>query len=175
MPKRAIVMVIFKNLIEELEPILIAQFLLKMTMNVHWAVTIAPNHLNAAIRKAHSGVKNQGLQRPPQRQLQQQRRLQLNVHTFTRSIMHRSQHTHNRTAIDTLLGLIQLPILETLNMISDTVHATLDSKEVAMALAWVSTTNDIQIVRIAEKLPFTFQQKNYSHTRYGRMFAKQSM
>lgn len=92
-------------------------------MNAHWAVTIVLNHLNAAIRKAHSDVKNRDLQRLPQRQLQQHRRQQLNAPTFIRSIIHRSRRTPNRTAIDTPLGLIQLPILDTLNMISDTAHA----------------------------------------------------
>lgn len=109
-----------------------------MTMNAHWAVTIVLNHLNAATRKAHSDVKNQELLRPPQPQLQQHQRLQRNAHTFIRSIIHRSQHIPNRTAIDTPLGLTQLPILDTLNMISDTAHAMQGSIGVVKALALVN-------------------------------------
>lgn len=93
-------------------------------MNVHWDVIIALNHLNAEILKVHSGVKGQELPQPLPQQLHQQQRPQPSVHIFIRKIIHRSQHTLNRIAIDTLLGLIQLPILDTLNMnmISDTVH-----------------------------------------------------
>lgn len=106
-------------------------------MNVHWVVIIALNHSNVVIPRVHSGVKSQELPQPQQQLLHQQQRPQLNVRIFIRNIIHRSQHTLNRIAIDTLLGLIQLPVPDTLNMISDTVHVILVSKGTIKALALV--------------------------------------
>lgn len=95
-----------------------------MTTNAHWAITIVSNRLNAGTQRVHSDVKNQELPPPPQPQRQQQQPLRLNVRIFIRNIIHRRQHTLNRTAIDTLRGPIQLPILDTLNTINGTDHVT---------------------------------------------------
>lgn len=109
-----------------------------MTMNVHWVVTIALNPSNAEIPKVRSDVKNQELPQPLQQLPPQHQRLQPNVHIFIHNIIHRRQPTLNRIVIDTLLGLIQLPIQDTLNTINDTVHVMSVSKGTIKALALVN-------------------------------------
>lgn len=107
-----------------------------MTMNVHWAVTIASNHMNAVTLRDRFDVISHVLQRPQQhlRRLHRQRRP--NAPMFIHNIIH-NKASPNRTAADIMFGHIQHRTQDPLNMINATDNVMKDSTEITKELVQV--------------------------------------